>query len=66
APQAQSETGDPVEVRGESWPTLVLKVRKPEAFVTWVLSLLDAAVVVTEGDLRDEVVARLDAIAGMS
>lgn len=62
APQAHGEAGPPVEVAGRQWPTLTVRVRNPEAFVTWVLSLLDAAVVVTAGDLRDEVVARLDAI----
>lgn len=62
APQAHGAAGPPVEVAGEQWPTITVQVRNTEAFVTWVLSLLDAAVVVTAGDLRDEVVARLDAI----
>lgn len=62
APQAQGIPGPTVEVGGTQWPTLTLRVRDPEAFVTWILSLLDAAVVVSDGPLRDEVIARLEGI----
>lgn len=63
APQAQGVAGPAVEIAGSEWPTLTLRVRNPEAFVTWVLSLLDAAVVISDGPLRDEVVSRLASMA---
>lgn len=64
APQVQGEPGPPSTVAGGEWPTLTVDVRNSEALVTWVLSLLDAAVVVSPPAMRDEVVRRLDAISG--
>jgi len=62
-PQANATgTGPPAEVAGEQWLTLSVEVRNTEAFCSWVLSLLDTAVVLGPEELREAVVERLDAL----
>ena len=63
-PQAQGrETGQNIVVEGTNWPVLQVIVRHEEAFLSWVLSLLDRVILLAPASLRAEVCRRLDEMA---